>query len=207
MQKEKKRFYQAKWFLWLWLILFPPVGIILLWLCHKEMKKGSRIVLSVVFAIWFIILMLATNGGSPTVPATEPTSPTPTTVNENTTPQESSDPAQKEISLQNAQDACNSFFSEIVMSAYGEVPWGEGTENGIVIDSNYNVESQSGTVAISYTLINEPHAGTHIAVTFTLEGERVSLSEILVDGVKEEIPDEAKESVLIWLLLDANYKR
>ena len=59
---------------------------------------------------------------------------------------------------------------------------------------------------ITYTLMDEPNAGTPIVITFALEGERVSVSEILVDGIKEKIPDEAKESVLIWLLLDANYK-
>ena len=107
--------------------------------------------------------------------------------------------------MQNAEYACNSFFTEIVTEAYGEIPWGEGAENGIVIVSAYNVETQSGTVEVTYTLMNEPNTGTSIAITFTLENERVSVSEIIVDGVKEGIPDEAKESVLIWLLLDVNY--
>ena len=208
MQTEKKRFYQAKWFLWLWLILFPPVGIVLLWVCHKEMKKVSRIILSVVFVIWFIILMAATQGSSNDTPAAEPTPPTTSTVEESSTPQENneSEQAPKEISVQDVEDACNSFFTEIVTKAYGEIPWGEGTENGIIIESDYNVESQSGSVMITYTLMDEPNAGTPLAITFALEGERVSVSEILVDGVKEEIPDEAKESVLIWLLLDVNYQ-
>ena len=61
MQKDKKKFYQAKWFLWLWLIIFPPVGLILLWTCHKEMKNKTRIILSVVFVLWFIILITSTN--------------------------------------------------------------------------------------------------------------------------------------------------
>ena len=92
------------------------------------------------------------------------------------------------------------------MKSYGEIPRGEGTENGTIIEPDYNVESQSGSVMITYTLMDEPNAGTPIVITFALEGERVSVSEILVDGIKEKIPDEAKESVLIWLLLDANYK-
>lgn len=62
--QEKKKFYQAKWFLWLWLIVFPPVGIILLWAVHKGMSKKTKIILSVVFVIWFAILMSATKGGS-----------------------------------------------------------------------------------------------------------------------------------------------
>ncbi|SHJ69718.1 hypothetical protein [Hespellia stercorisuis] len=216
MQKEKTRFYKAKWFLWIFLILFPPVGIILLWVCHKEMKTKSRIILSVVFAIWFAILMAATNGDSPATPTagTNPPSTTSTvdTVENSQTEPKSNESVQtpnempREISVQDAEDACNSFFSEIVMNSYGEIPWGEGTENGIIIKSDYSVESQSGTVAISYTLMDTPHEGTDIAITFALESERVSVSEILVDGVKQEIPDEAKDSVLIWLLLDVNYK-
>lgn len=216
MQKEKTRFYKAKWFLWLFLILFPPVGIILLWTCHKEMKTKSKIILSVVFAIWFAILMVATNGDSSTTPTADTNPPSSTsavdTVGSSELEQEASESTQKpnemprEISVQDAEDACNSFFSEIVKNAYGEIPWGEGTENGIVIESDYSVESQSGSVAISYTLMDAPHKGVHIAITFALEGERVSVSEISEDGVKQEIPNEAKDSVLIWLLLDSNYQ-
>lgn len=216
MQKEKTRFYKAKWFLWIWLVLFPPIGIILLWTCHKGMKKNSRIILSVVFAIWFAILMTAINGDSATTTTAGTNPPSSTsvvdTVGSSEPEQEASESTQKpnemprEISVQDAEDACNSFFSEIVKNAYGEIPWGEGTENGIVIESDYSVESQSGTVVISYTLMDAPHEGTDIAITFDLESERVSVSEILVDGAKQDIPDEAKDSVLIWLLLDANYK-
>ena len=205
MQKEKTRFYKAKWFLWIWLVLFPPIGIILLWTCHKGMKKNSRIILSVVFAIWFAILMTAINGDSATTTTAGTNPPSSTsvvdTVGSSEPEQEASESTQKPNEM-----PCNSFFSEIVKNAYGEIPWGEGTENGIVIESDYSVESQSGTVVISYTLMDAPHEGTDIAITFDLESERVSVSEILVDGAKQDIPDEAKDSVLIWLLLDANYK-
>lgn len=60
--QDKKKFYEAKWFLWLFLILFPPIGIILLWGVHKDMKKNKKIILTVIFAIWFIVLMAATSG-------------------------------------------------------------------------------------------------------------------------------------------------
>ncbi len=66
--KEKKRFYQKKWFLWLWLIILPPVGIVLLWTVHKTMKKKTKVILSVVFALWFIILMVAASGDSSDTP-------------------------------------------------------------------------------------------------------------------------------------------
>lgn len=68
MEKEKQKIYKTKWFLWLWLIIFSPVGIILLWTCHNEMKKKSKIILSVVFAIWFAIICIGANGGSSTTP-------------------------------------------------------------------------------------------------------------------------------------------
>lgn len=61
--QDKKKFYEAKWFLWLFLILFPPIGIILLWVVHKDMKKNKKIILTVIFAIWFII-MVATSGNN-----------------------------------------------------------------------------------------------------------------------------------------------
>lgn len=66
--KEKKRFYQKKWFLWLWLIILPPVGIVLLWTVHKTMKKKTKVILSVIFALWFIILMVAANGDGSDTP-------------------------------------------------------------------------------------------------------------------------------------------
>lgn len=60
--QDKKKFYETKWFLWLFLILFPPIGIVLLWVVHKDMQKNKKIILSVISAIWFIILMAATSG-------------------------------------------------------------------------------------------------------------------------------------------------
>ncbi|MPM77523.1 hypothetical protein SDC9_124529 [bioreactor metagenome] len=110
------------------------------------------------------------------------------------------------ISEQNAKDACLSFFTEIVMNTYNEIPWGEGTENGVKISADYSQESQSGTVTISYALIDEPNAGTQIVMNFTLEADQVSVSMISIDGVEQELPTDAKDSVLIWLLLDKNYK-
>ncbi len=77
--KEKKRFYQKKWFLWVCLIIFPPVGIILLWTVHKTMKKASKIILSVVFALWFLMLMVGMSGGSSDAPTDTPSDSTPPT--------------------------------------------------------------------------------------------------------------------------------
>lgn len=59
MQKEKKKFYQRLWFLWLCLIVVPPVGLIILWIFHEKMKKVSQIILSIVFMLWSILYVAA----------------------------------------------------------------------------------------------------------------------------------------------------
>ena len=116
MEKQKKKFYRTQWFLWIWLIIFPPIGLVLLWACHKEMKNKSRIILTVVFAIWFLILRIAINGDASTTPTVD-TNPSNTT--SAVEAMESSESTQKpnemprEISVQDAEDACNSFFSEV----------------------------------------------------------------------------------------------
>lgn len=53
----KTKFYEQTWFMWLMLIVFAPVGIFFMWMFHPEMKKKTKIILTVVFAILFIIIM------------------------------------------------------------------------------------------------------------------------------------------------------
>lgn len=55
--EEKKKFYQKKWFLWLWLVIFPPVGLALLWTVHRSVEKRAKIILSAVFTCWFFIAL------------------------------------------------------------------------------------------------------------------------------------------------------
>ena len=59
MSNEKKKFYQRGWFLWLMLICFPPVGIILLWVCHKKMNKVIKVILTIIFVFWIYVLKCA----------------------------------------------------------------------------------------------------------------------------------------------------
>lgn len=59
--KENKKFYEQNWFMWLMLILFSPVGILLMWKFHPELKKNTKIVLTIIFALLFIIIITGMN--------------------------------------------------------------------------------------------------------------------------------------------------
>ena len=48
----KTKFYQKNWFIYLLLLLFPPVGIVLLWIFNKHSSK-FKIIVSVISVIWF----------------------------------------------------------------------------------------------------------------------------------------------------------
>lgn len=54
------KFYQKNWFIWLSLILFAPLGIILLWV-QKKYKPASRVILTIIFSILFIIIVHGSN--------------------------------------------------------------------------------------------------------------------------------------------------
>lgn len=58
---EKSKFYAQAWFMWVMLIFFAPVGIFLMWKFHPEMKKNTKIILTVVFAILFLIIAVGGN--------------------------------------------------------------------------------------------------------------------------------------------------
>ena len=57
----KSKFYEQIWFMWVMLIFFAPVGIFFMWKFHPEMKKNTKVILTVVFAILFIILEILLN--------------------------------------------------------------------------------------------------------------------------------------------------
>ncbi len=62
--EEKPKFYAQDWFMWIMLIFFAPVGIFLMWKFNDKMKKNTKIILSIVFAIFF--LAVAFGGGDET---------------------------------------------------------------------------------------------------------------------------------------------
>lgn len=58
-QEEKPNFYTQDWFMWIMLLLFPPVGIFLMWKFNEKMKKNTKIILSFIFGILFLISMVS----------------------------------------------------------------------------------------------------------------------------------------------------
>ena len=53
---ESSKFYTKVWFMWVMLVFFAPVGVFLLWKFHPEMKKNTKIIITVVFAILFLAI-------------------------------------------------------------------------------------------------------------------------------------------------------
>lgn len=63
--EQKEKFYKKTWFMWLLIILLPPVGIIFMWAAKKEMKAGKKVLITIVGLIWWMIC-LAINGSGET---------------------------------------------------------------------------------------------------------------------------------------------
>lgn len=62
--EEKKRFYQKDWFMYIWLILFPPAGIVLLWAFHRTKEIEKKVIITAVFLVWFVVLLVSSGGFS-----------------------------------------------------------------------------------------------------------------------------------------------
>lgn len=56
--KRKTRFFQKPWFMWLWLIILPPLGILLLWR-QGRFTKFKGIIITLVFTLYFIFPIVA----------------------------------------------------------------------------------------------------------------------------------------------------
>lgn len=58
MEKKKVKAFQSKWFLWFTLLLFPPLGISVLWAYHKNMNVPVKVVLTMLSVGLFIVIWL-----------------------------------------------------------------------------------------------------------------------------------------------------
>lgn len=57
----KLKFYEQTWFMWVMLIFYTPVGIFFMWKFHPKIKKTIKIILTVVFTIFFMILITSSS--------------------------------------------------------------------------------------------------------------------------------------------------
>lgn len=53
-------FHQKSWLMWLLLLLFPPIGLILLWI-QKRISTGKKIILTVLASVYFITVLVIWN--------------------------------------------------------------------------------------------------------------------------------------------------
>lgn len=58
---DKAKVYTQTWFMWVMLIFFPPVGIFLMWKFNSTLEKKTKIILSIIFGLLFIILLISNN--------------------------------------------------------------------------------------------------------------------------------------------------
>ncbi len=65
------KFHQKNWFIWLALFLLPPLGIFLLWK-EKKFSKIPRTLLSIIFTLYFLIVIIPNDGASPESPVFNP---------------------------------------------------------------------------------------------------------------------------------------
>lgn len=54
---EKVKWYKKGWVLWVLLLIVPYVGIPFMWITKKDYSTNKKLVLSVVFAIWFVVAL------------------------------------------------------------------------------------------------------------------------------------------------------
>lgn len=52
MEKKKNN-----WLMWILLVFLPPIGIIYVWAIKKDFPQNKKIILSIVFALWFVFAL------------------------------------------------------------------------------------------------------------------------------------------------------
>ncbi|WP_042347610.1 hypothetical protein [Bacillus massiliigorillae] len=57
---RKTRYFERAWFMWLWLIILPPLGLILLWR-QGRFSKPKRIIISIIAVAYFLLPIIAVN--------------------------------------------------------------------------------------------------------------------------------------------------
>ncbi len=74
-EKSEIPFYKKDWFLYLSLLILPLFGIMVMWHFRKDMDKPKKASLTLVFAIWFMLIPLANRNYNSNVEGTKAISP------------------------------------------------------------------------------------------------------------------------------------
>lgn len=69
------KWYEKTWFTWLTLIIFPPLGIFLLWK-YRDYTPKTKKILTVVFAIWLVFSVVNSNDNKQNSPQEAPATQT-----------------------------------------------------------------------------------------------------------------------------------
>lgn len=78
---ETGEFYTQVWFMWLMAIILPPIGIFLMWKFHDEIKKNTKIILTVIFSSLFLIIISVATSNKKTNDNNSSSNPTSTATN------------------------------------------------------------------------------------------------------------------------------
>lgn len=79
---EKVKWYKKGWVLWALLIIMPYIGIPFMWITRKDFSKKKRTNLTVVFGIWFLLVIGIGNSNNDT-PKVDNSTPSTTEVSKN----------------------------------------------------------------------------------------------------------------------------
>lgn len=63
-ENSKPKFQEQEWFMWVMLIIFTPIGIFLMFKFNKRLKLKTKIILSIVFGIMFLIKITGKNNNN-----------------------------------------------------------------------------------------------------------------------------------------------
>ncbi|NLA43534.1 VanZ family protein [Candidatus Saccharibacteria bacterium] len=168
------KFYQRNWFIWLSLILFAPLGIILLW-TQKKYKLFPRIALSVIFLVFFIAILPKGNGNESiknitannTTPSVASQSDSPSaSQNEQTTKPDSTAKENKPVIE----------FKNVVFSNN----LGVTTVNGEAI--NNDTKAHSFTLKVSFYDENDKLLGTAVGAVNDLNGGDMKIFSAMGTG-------------------------
>lgn len=70
METEKKK--KGNILMWILLVLFPPVGIIYMWIAKKHFTTMKKIILTIIFALWFCFSLFVGNDTNSSNTASSP---------------------------------------------------------------------------------------------------------------------------------------